>query len=178
MKFPSLSLLAGLVVVFGTGCAAEPPTPAPCPAQYSFHYTDTARGISLCLPPGLKKSTADGLTTFTGFSVPAGTNLQAKTLIIATGEYDGLTGATPSGSLKVGGIVLQRAQLEDGSAGHVTLHVIYTWQTKGQPVHFDFTHRAVNVMNYDPPNRPKEYDRAAQIKMTEEIMRTLAVERR
>ena len=39
-------------------------------------------------------------------------------------------------------------------------------------MHFDFTYRSVNVGNFDPANRPKEYDRAAQIKWSEDIMST------
>jgi hypothetical protein len=39
-------------------------------------------------------------------------------------------------------------------------------------LHFDFEHRSVNVNDFDPPNRPIEFDRNAQIKITEQIMST------
>ena len=78
----------------------------------------------------------------------------------------------PAGSLTADGVVFKRVKANEGSAGHSTLHVIYTWKKNGKVMHFDFTHYAVNVGNFDPPNRPAEYDQAAQIKMSEEIMST------
>jgi hypothetical protein len=181
MKLPSLPKLSRLalaasVVALSMGCVTNAPKAQPCPAKYSFHYEDAARGFSLCLPAKVKKADSSGFTdgrvVFGGFAVPAGTNLEAKTLIIVNGNYDELQGATPSGSVTVDGVVFQRVQADEGSAGHSTLHVIYTWKKGAKVVHFDFTHLAVNVLNFDPPNRPKEYDRAAQIKLTEEIMST------
>jgi hypothetical protein len=177
MKSPSLAIrshlaLLVLAVALCAGCATDGHKPSPCPARYSFHYQDAARGFSLCLPTGLQKADANGTTVFTGFAVPPGTNLQEKKLVVVTGNYDEMQGAKAAGSLTADGVVLKRVQLDEGSAGHSTLHVIYTWKNGAKNVHFDFTHRAVNVGNFDPPNRPAEYDRPAQIQITEEIMRT------
>ena len=144
-----------------------------CPPKYAVHYTDEKRDFILCLPAGVKESDATaGQVVFTGFAVPAGTNLEQKTLIIAPGKYDMLQGAKAAGGITANGIYLKRALLDDGSAGHSTLHVIYTWTNEKKSVHFDFTYRSVNVGNFDPANRPKEYDRAAQIKWSEDIMST------
>jgi hypothetical protein len=164
--------LVALMLIWNSGCATSSPKPSPCSSKYSFHYADAAHHFSLCLPAGLTKTATNTSVTFTGFAVPAGTNLEAKTLVIVSGSYDFLQGATAAGSITADGVVLHRVQLDDGSAGHSTLHVIYTWKQGAKAVHFDFTHRAVNVGNFDPPNRPLEYDRAAQIKITEEIMST------
>ncbi len=108
---------------------------------------------------------------FDGFAVPKGTNLRSKSLVVASSN-DVLAAATPAGSLAVSGIVLKRAEFDEGSAGHSTLHVIYTWKNGAKSLYFDFMHYSVNRLNYGPENRPNEYDRAAQIKITEEIMRT------
>jgi hypothetical protein len=164
--------LVALVVTIGAGCATQGPTPSPCPPKYPQHYADTTHRFSLCLPSGVNKTASGSTVTFNGFTVPSGTNLQAKGLIVVPGNYDMLQGATAAGSLTVDGVVLKRAQADEGSAGHSTLHVIYTWKEGSKVVHFDFTHRAVNVGNFDPPNRPQEYNRAAQLKLTEEIMST------
>lgn len=171
MKSPLISFLAALSIV-AAGCATTKPTA--CPTKYPSHYADTARGFTLCLPNGLKKTEANSMTTFTGFTVPAGTNLQSKSLIVVSGNYDMLAGARPSGSVTADGVTLKRVLLDDGSAGHSTLHVIYTWQKpNSRPVHFDCTHRAVNPAIVDP--RPAAYDQAAQIKLSEEIMSTFKV---
>jgi len=74
------------------------------------------------------------------------------------------------GRFTAGNVTFERAKFEEGSAGHLTLHIIYTWKSKN--LHFDFEHRSANVNNFDPPNRPIEYDRNAQIKITEQIMST------
>ena len=161
-----------LLCVLVAGCSTRLLNTDFCPANYPFRYVDKAHQFSLCLPPNLKMPVPDGPTTFTGFPVPKGTNLVAMSLVIATGKYDGLTGARPAGSLAVGDVVFQRSQVEGGSIGHSTLHVIYTWRTQGRVLYFDFVHAAVNLPIYDPADRPREYDRAAQIKISEEIMRT------
>jgi len=52
------------------------------------------------------------------------------------------------------------------------LRKIHTEPLPKNAIHFDFQHRSVNPYNFDPPQRPAEYDRAAQIKITEQIMST------
>jgi hypothetical protein len=177
MKLPLFVNRSGLasialLAILSAGCATSGSKPSTCPPKYSYHYEDAARGFRLCLPTGLTKTVSGATTTFTGFAVPAGTNLQAKTLIVATGNYDLLQGANSPSTFTANGVALHRVLADEGSAGHSTLHVIYTWKKNGHSVHFDFTHRAVNVGNFDPPNRPQEYNQAAQIKLTEEIMST------
>jgi len=86
------------------------------------------------------------------------------------GDYDLLKSAEGFGRFTAGNVTFERAKFEEGSAGHLTLHIIYTW--KGKKLHFDFQLRSVNVNNFDPSNRPAEYNRDAQIKLTEQIMST------
>ncbi|HEV7404704.1 MAG TPA: hypothetical protein VGO11_17315 [Chthoniobacteraceae bacterium] len=184
MKIPRVTQWLPIALTLFAGCAApapENPTLRPCGATNSagsgnsFHYQDPARGFSLCLPAGLKKTAGTGPdqpVTFSGLAVPKGTNLETKTLVIASGKNDLVTGASAATSFKGGGLNFQRFIVEDGSAGHSTMHVIYAGHERGKDFYLDFTHRAVNVLNFDPPNRPKEYNRAAQIKLTEEIMST------
>jgi hypothetical protein len=147
-----------------------------CPPSLPYACTNQAQGFRICLPAGVKKQTADGYPAgsilFTGFAVPAKTNLISKQLVIVPGEYDALKGAKPFGSFKVNGVTFQRVKFDEGSAGHATLHIVYTWNSSKGSVHFDFAHRAVNVYNFDPPQRPAEYDRASQIAMTGQIMKT------
>lgn len=76
------------------------------------------------------------------------------------------------GDYTAGGVTFKRAKAEEASAGHLTLHIIYIWIKGAKEIHFDFEHRSVNVGNFDPSSRPAEYDRSAQIKITEEIMGT------
>ena len=139
-------------------------------------YTDAALKFRLCLPKGLTKQApagrAAGSVEFTGFAVPAGTNLESKTLVIVAGSYDEMQGAKAFGQFTAGGVTFRRVKADEGSAGHSTLHIIYTWKMDGKPVHFDFTHRAVNPGVFDPGKRPAVYDQAAQVKLTEEIMGT------
>ena len=147
-----------------------------CPSTYSFHYTDSVHGFSLCLPAKVKKGDATaypgGSVVFTGFAVPAKTNLEAKQLIIVPGKYDIIQSATAFGHFAAHGASFKRMKGEEGSAGHLTLHIIYTCRKGSHEVHFDFAHRSVNIANFDPSNRPTEYNRAAQIKITEQIMST------
>jgi hypothetical protein len=112
-----------------------------------------------------------------GFAVPAKTNLETKRLLIVPREYDLLKNATPFGHFAANGETFDRAKFEEGSAGHLTLHIIYTWKRGNDPVHFDFQHHSVNVNNFDPASRPDEYDRAAQIKISKKIMRTFRRQR-
>ena len=119
-----------------------------CPPQYSFAHADPGHGFRICLPAGIKRAVADypkDSTLFSGFAVPVRTNLKDKRLIIVPGDYDLLKGAE-------------------------TLHIVYTWKSKN--LHFDFELRSVNVNNFDPSNRPAEYNRDTQIKLTEQIMST------
>jgi hypothetical protein len=145
-----------------------------CPPQYSFAYTDPARGFRICLPADVKRAVADypkDSIVFTRFAVPAKTNLEKKSLLIVPGNYDNfLKSADAFGRFTVGSVTFERAKFEEGSAGHLTLHIIYTWKKKN--IHFDFEYFSVNVMNFDPANRPAEYNREAQIKFSEQIMST------
>jgi hypothetical protein len=144
-----------------------------CPPQFSFTYADPAHGFRICLPPEVKRAVADypkDSTLFIGFAVPAKTNLEDKSLIIVRGDYDLLKSAEGFGRFTTGNVTFERAKFEEGSAGHLTLHIIYTWKSK--KLHFDFQHHSVNIYNFDPPQRPAEYNRAAQIKITEQIMST------
>jgi hypothetical protein len=144
-----------------------------CPPQYSFVYIDAVHGFHICLPAGIKRAVADypkGSTLFTGFAVPGKTNLENKSLLIVSGDYDMLKGAKQLGRFTADNVTFERTKFEEGSAGHLTLHIIYTWKRK--KLHFDFQLRSVNVNNFDPSNRPAEYDRDAQIKFTEQIIST------
>jgi hypothetical protein len=149
---------------------------AGCPLSLPFVYMDQAHRFRVCLPAGLTQETAQnylvGSVQFTGFALPPKTNLRSKQLLIVSGQYDLLKSAAPFSHFSANGITFERAKFEEGSAGHLTLHVIYTWKRGTNAVHFDFEHRSVNIYNFDPSQRPAEYDRAGQIKITEQIMRT------
>lgn len=157
-----------------TGCTSTQSNSLPgCPPQYSVPYADPAHGFRICLPAEVKRAVADypkNSIVFTGFTVPAKTNLRSKRLLIISGYYDLLKSAEGFGRFTTGNVTFERAKFEEGSAGHLTLHIIYTWKSK--KLHFDFEHRSVNVNNFDPSNRPAEYNRNAQIKLTEQIMST------
>jgi hypothetical protein len=152
---------------------------AACPPEYPFQYLDRLHGFQICLPAEIKRSVTDdpsypkGSTLFTGFAVPAKTNLDKKALIIVSGHYDFLKSAKPFGQFTASGITFRRAKFEDGHAGGLDLHIIYT--PAGKNLHFDFDLSSVNVLNFDPPNRPAEYNHAAQIKFTEQIMSTFSM---
>jgi hypothetical protein len=149
---------------------------AGCAPSLPFAYVDRAHGFRICLPTGLTQETTQnylvGSVQFTGFALPPKTNLRSKQLLIVSGQYDLVKSAAPFGHFSANRITFERAKFEEGSAGHLTLHVIYTWKRGTNAVHFDFEHRSVNIYNFDPPQRPAEYDRAAQIKITEQIMST------
>jgi hypothetical protein len=165
----ALLLTAWCTRVIGNQSNALPP----CPPQYSFACADPAYGFRICLPAGVKSAVGDDpkdSTQFTGFAVPAKTNLEDKRLIIVRGDYDLLKSAEDFGHLTAGNVTFERTKFEEGSLGHLTLHIIYTWKSK--KFHFDFEHRSVNIYNFDPPQRPAEYNRADQIKITEQIMST------
>src|SRR5438105_10076871 len=101
-----------------------------CPANYSVDYLDRVHGFRICLPAGVAKHAAKDYPArsilFTGFSVPAKTNLQAKRLAIVPGDYDLLKNAEGFGRFTANGVTFDRATTEEGSAGHLTLHIIYT----------------------------------------------------
>jgi len=149
---------------------------AGCPPSLPFAYVDRAHGFRICLPAGLRRETPEDYpersVQFTGFALPRKTNLESKWLLIVSGDYDLLKDATPFGHFKANNIEFERAKFDEGSAGHLTLHIIYSWKQGKNAIHFDFQQRSVNPYNFDPPQRPAEYDRAAQIKITEQIMST------
>ncbi len=148
------------------GCASS----THYPPRHMYQYWGGDGEYSLLFPAGVQKSAAaDGRVVFTGFKVPAGTNLEEKQVIVAPGKYALLRGAKAEGGISANAVYLKRAIVEEGSAGHSTLHIIYTWTNKGKSVHFDCTLRSVNVGNFDPANRPREYDRAAAMKWSESI---------
>lgn len=178
--FPVRIAAIALIAIFA-GCGTLPSGNSCAHAMYDGKtgmepYADAAHKFHLCVPGGLTRQgptgTANGRVVFSGFAVPTGTNLESKTLVIAPGSYVDMQGAAAFGEFTAGGVTFKRARLDDGSAGHSTLHIVYTWKTDGQPVHFDFTHRSVNPGVFDPGKRPAQYDRAAQL--TEEIMGTFA----
>ena len=165
------------MLIVTAGCAhdlnKQPKALPHCPPQYSFAYADPAHGFRICLPAGVKGAVADypkNSTVFIGFAVLVRTNLKDKRLIIVPGDYDLLKSAESFGRFTAGNVTFERAKLEEGSAGHLTLHIVYTWKSKN--LHFDFELRSVNVNNFDPFNRPAEYNRDTQIKLTEQIMST------
>jgi hypothetical protein len=171
------TICAAVTLTMMAGCANGTSNPSHalphCPPQFSFAYADPAHGFRICLPADVKRAVADypkDSTVFTGFAVPTKTNLKNKSLIIVPGDYDLLKSAKGFGRFTMGNVTFERAKFEEGSAGHLTLHIIYTWKSKN--LHFDFEHRSVNIYNFDPPQRPAEYNRAAQIKITEQIMST------
>ncbi len=139
-------------------------------------YADSAHMLAICIPKGLtKKGPAgfpDGRVVFSGFAVPAGTNLTSKTFVIVDGAYPDVQGDTPAGQLTAGGVTFKRTKFYDGHAGHIDLHVMYTATVGGKTLHLDFVHFSVNPGVFDPGNRPAVYDEAAQIKLTEVIMGT------
>ena len=178
-----LSLASALILM--AGCAAPkkttvpaPVPPAPtsqCPSKYPQHYADAAQRYSICLPANVSKGNASGLpagtVVFNGFSVPAGTNLLSKRLIIQPGADDLLQTATAFGQFTAGGVTFQRMKETDAGAGQEYLNIIYVWKHAGQQLNFVFEHHAVNPGNIGPP-QPTVYNEAVQVKITEEIMKT------
>jgi hypothetical protein len=72
----------------------------------------------ICLPADVKRAVADypkDSTLFTGFAVPAKTNLESKRLTIVPGDYDLLKGAKAFGHFTAGGVTFDRAKFEEGS---------------------------------------------------------------
>jgi hypothetical protein len=72
----------------------------------------------------------------------------------------------------VDGVTFRRATAGEGSAGHLDQYIVYTWKHGGKKLHFDFDLRSANVNDYPPSSRPAQFDYAAQVQSTEEIMRT------
>jgi hypothetical protein len=167
------AVLLALTLGYAHGVPKQPNRSDYCPPEYPFEYFDRVHGFQICLPAGIKRGVADdpkGATLFTGFTVPTKTNLEKKELIVVSGDYDFLKSAEPFGQFTANGVTFKRAKVEDGSAGHLDLHIIYT--PAGKNIHFDFDLRSVDIYVFDPGQRPTEYDRAAQIKITEQIMST------
>jgi hypothetical protein len=137
---------------------------------------DSSQHFGFCLPAGLQKSAADGYPAgsirFQGFGVPAGTNLVSKQLIIIPGADPNLQGATASGTFKAGNVTFQRSTAEEGAAGHSIQYVIYSSAQGGKTLSFEFVLNSTNRSNYPPASRPAQFDYAAQVKSTEEIMKT------
>ena len=149
---------------------------AACPPDYPFAYVDRVHRFSVCLPAGVIKEETTGYPAgsvlFSGFPLQPKTNLRSKQLLIVSGEYDLLNSAAPFGHFAGNGLSFERAQFEEGSAGHLTAHLIYTWKDGNTEVHFDFEDRSVNIYNFDPGQRPTEYNRQHEIKISEQIMST------
>jgi hypothetical protein len=173
--------VAGCAVLFAPTIPTETPAPlAPahehCPAKFSFHYVDSTHGFSLCLPAKVTKGDASsypsGSVLFNGFAVPKGTNLVTKRLIIVPGTDPDMQAGTADGSFVSDGVTFARMQAGDGSAGHLTQFIIYTWTHGGQTFHFDFSLYSANVNDFPASSRPLEFDLPAQVKFTEEVMKT------
>jgi hypothetical protein len=149
---------------------------ATCPPDYRFAYVDRVHGFSICLPAGVTKEAATGYPAgsvlFSGFGLQPKTNLRSKQLLIIPGEYHLLKSAAPFGHFAANGSTFERARLEEGSAGHLMTHLIYTWKNTNTAVHFDFQDRSVNIYNFDLSQRPIEYNRKDEIKLSEQIMST------
>ena len=178
-----ITLASALILMAGCAPTKKTPTPAPphpsptsqCPPKYPQHYADATQGYSICLPANAHKTSAAGLPAgsvlFTGFSVPAGTNLTRKDLSVQPGMDDNLQGATPFGHLTAGGVTFQRMKEGDAGAGHRVEHIIYLWTHAGKKLYFDFGLYSVNPQIVGPP-MPAEFNEPAQVKITEEIMKT------
>jgi hypothetical protein len=162
----------GVIMILVTGCALH----QQCPSNLSDHYVDHTNGFSLCLPGSVTKGNAGGYPSgsvlFTGFPVPQGTNLEEKRLAIVPGTDPDMQDATAGGHFTADGVTFTRSQAGDGSAGHLTQYIIYTWNHGGTPLHFGFSLYSVNVNVYPPSSRPAQFDFAAQLHSTEEVMST------
>ena len=101
---------------------------------------------------------------FTGFAVPPGTNLEAKTLTVHLDRYPGDLGSTSLGSFVFHKVKYLCTEKYERDAGHVTMHVIYS----GEGPTFDFAHRATTQHS----RRLAKYDEAAQVWLTRIIMGT------
>lgn len=129
----TLLVLAAAVSASTAQSSDQPSGSGACPASLSSAYIDQAQGFHICLPAGVNKETAEsypaGSILFTGFALPAKTNLRSKQLVIVPAEYDALKGARPFGSFNVNGVTFRRVKFDEGSAGHSTLHIVYTWSS-------------------------------------------------
>jgi len=163
---------AGIAVamILVSGCAMH----EQCPAKYSQHYVDTTHHFSLCLPSSATEGDAGGYPSgsvlFNGFPVPAGTNLESKRLIIVPGTDPDMQDITADGHLTVDGVNFKRATGGEGSAGHVTQYIFYTWKHNGQKLHFEFSLYSANVLVYPPSTRPAQFNYPAQVQSIQEIM--------
>jgi hypothetical protein len=159
-------------VIFVSGCAIH----EQCPAKYSQHYVDTTHHFSLCLPSSATQGDAGGYPSgsilFNGFPVPAGTNLDSKRLIIVPGKDPDMQDITPNGHLTVDGVDFKRATGGEGSAGHLTQYIFYTWKQNGHKLDFEFSLYSANVLDYPPATRPAQFDYPAQVQSIQDIMET------
>ena len=176
MRKNCATALLVIIASCAQGITKQPSRSDRCPPKYPFEYVDQAHGFRICLPRAVTNDvTTDypaGSIRFRGFAVPRKTNLESKQLIIVPGEYDLLKSATAAGKFNGIGMMFTRAEFTEGSAGHLDRHIVYTWKHGKNLVHFDFVCHSVNIANVDPAKRPMEYDRATQIRLTEQIMRT------
>lgn len=175
----SMRVLAFAGVVLFSSCTHQEPGPSganSCPKKLPVHYADSTRKFSLCLPAGVTKKAADdhpaGSVRFQGFAVPSGTNLVSKQFIIVVGTDPNMQATSANGTFKAGGVTFKRFTGEEGAAGHSIQSIIYVWNRGGQTVDFDFLLNSANLANFPPANRPAQFDYAAQVKSTEEIMKT------
>lgn len=179
-----ISLAAAVILMAGCTPHKKAPAPAPgkkpvqvsqCPANYPKHYADAAQGYSICLPKNVTKTNGAGFPAgtaeFIGFSVPAGTNLTSKRLIVQPGANDLLQGATPFGQFTADGVTFKRVKATDAGAGQQYLNIIYVWKHAGKQLCFVFEHHAVNPGIVGPPH-PAVYNEAQQIAISEAIMKT------
>lgn len=169
--FRRAGIAAAMILV--SGCCAIHPQ---CPANYSQHYVDTAHHFSLCIPSSATQGNAGGYPSgsilFQGLPVPAGTNLESKRLIIVPGKDPDMQDITPNGHLTVDGVTFHRATGGEGSAGHLTQYIFYTWKQNGHKLHFEFSLYSSNVQLYPPSSRPAQFNYPAQVQDIENIMRT------
>ena len=178
-KIPLVCTLGMALVLLGacsTPLKKAVAAPHVCPPKYPAPYLNTALGFGICLPAKLHSGNASGhpagSVVFDGFAVPSGTNLRSKSLVIEPAASEFAQGAEAFGHLTADGVSFQRLKASDAGAGHRALHIIYTVKISGKRLTFDFIHNSVNVGNFDPANRPAEFNEAAQVRITEEIMAT------
>jgi len=190
-----ITLASALILIAGCAPTKKTPSPLPspprpsstsqCPPKYPQHFVDATQGYSICLPANVHQTSTDQLhashstdqfpadhVEFTGFSVPAGTNLTRKNLTVRPDEDEyNLQNSTPFGQLTVGGVTFQRMTGGEASLGHFDEHIVYLWTHAGKNLYFDFGLHSVQPGIIGPP-MPARFNEPAQVKITEEIMKT------
>ena len=179
-----LAYAAFLSAAFLSGCASESGSQALVGTSYGDGcarikyegepmkpYLFARLRVAVCVPgrviPTPLKKTRSGegeRVLFTGFAVPPGTNLEAKTLTVHLDRYPGDLGSTSLGSFVFHKVKYLCTEKYERDAGHVTMHVIYS----GEGPTFDFAHRATTQHG----RRLAKYDEAAQVRLTRIIMGT------